>query len=131
MSEFSDHQTGYDVVEPETDISDFVQDSPEVPVETPSFSPTPEPVQGDVENVDEKTEETPVESSPESYNIDELYKLLQGWQESDQTFQTAVLDNQEYLKEQSKNLLSAAILLLFLVGVLTGVLFARVIWRKI
>ena len=130
MSEFSD-QPVYDVVEPGNDISDFVQDSPQETVEQPSLSPTPEPVEGNVENVDKEPEETPPEDSVKTYSFDDLYKLMESWKESQEAYQTVALDNQEYLKDQSKNLLSASILLLFLVGVLTGVLFARVVWRKI
>lgn len=129
MSDFSD-QPVYDVVDPEPDISDFVQDSPEQPVETPSLSPTPEPVKDNTETVENPTEETPVEDSSD-YSVDDLCQLLQEIKESDEEFQAAVLENQVYLAEQSKNLLSATILLLFIVSVLTGVLFARVLWRKI
>lgn len=129
MSDFSD-QPAFDVVDPEPDISDFVQDSLEQPVETPSLSPTPEPVQDDVENVEKPTEETPVEDSSD-YSVDDLCQLLQEIKDSDEEFQASVLENQVYLAEQSKNLLSATILLLFIVSVLTGVLFARVLWRKI
>ena len=127
MSEFSD-QPAYDMVEPGIDISDFVQDSPQETVEQPSLSPTPEPVEG---NVDKEPEETPPEDSVKTYGLDDLYKLMESWKESQEAYQTVALENQEYLKDQSKNLLSASILLLFLVGVLTGVLFARVVWRKI
>lgn len=130
MSDFSD-QPVYDVVDPEPDISDFVQDSPEQPVETPSLSPTPEPVEDNTEIVEQPAEEAPVEDSSSEYSIDDLYQLLQEIRESDEEFQAAVLENQVYLAEQSKNLLSATILLLFIVSVLTGVLFARVLWRKI
>lgn len=129
MSDFSD-QPVYDVVDPEPDISDFVQDSPEQPVETPSLSPTPEPVEDNTETVENPTEETPVEDSSD-YSVDDLCQLLQEIKESDEEFQASVLENQVYLAEQSKNLLSATILLLFIVSVLTGVLFARVLWRKI
>lgn len=130
MSDFSD-QPVYDVVDPEPDISDFVQDSPEQPVETPSLSPTPEPVEDNTEIVEQPAEETSVEDSSSECSIDDLYQLLQEIRESDEEFQAAVLENQVYLAEQSKNLLSATILLLFIVSVLTGVLFARVLWRKI
>lgn len=129
MSDFSD-QPVYDVVDPEPDISDFVQDSPEQPVEMSSLSPTPEPVEDNTETVENPTEETPVEDSSD-YSVDDLCQLLQEIKESDEEFQAAVLENQVYLAEQSKNLLSATILLLFIVSVLTGVLFARVLWRKI
>lgn len=129
MSDFSD-QLVYDVVEPEPDISDFVQDSPEQPVEMPSLSPTPEPVEDNAEIIEQPAEETPVEDSSD-YSIDDLCQLLQEMKESDEEFQASVLENQVYLAEQSKNLLSATILLLFIVSVLTGVLFARVVWRKI
>ena len=130
MSDFSD-QPVYDVVDPEPDISDFVQDSPEQTVETPSLSPTPEPVEDNAEIVEQPAEEPPVEDSSSEYSIDDLCQLLQEIKESDEEFQAAVLENQVYFAEQSKNLLSATILLLFIVSVLTGVLFARVLWRKI
>lgn len=127
MSEFSD-QPGFDSG---TDFTDSVQDSPQTPEAPPSVSPTPEP--DNVDKADSSTEQPPVEDNPESseYDVNDLYDLVLSLKESEEEFQAASLENQVYLAEQSKNLLSATILLLFLLGVLSGILFARVVWRKI
>lgn len=127
MSEFSD-QPGFDSG---TDFTDPVQDSPQTPEAPPSVSPTPEP--DNVDKADSPTEQPPVENNPENseHDVNDLYDLVLSLKESEEKFQVASLENQVYLAEQSKNLLSATILLLFLLGVLSGILFARVVWRKI
>lgn len=129
MSEFSD-QPGFDSG---TDFTEPVQDSPQTPEAPPSVSPTPEPEPDNVDKADSSTEQPPVENNPESseYDVNDLYDLVLSLKESEEEFQAASLENQVYLAEQSKNLLSATILLLFLLGVLSGILFARVVWRKI
>lgn len=132
MSEFSD-QPGFDSG---TDFTDSVQDSPQTPEAPPSVSPTPEPEPDNVDKVDKadsSTEQPPVENNPENseHDVNDLYDLVLSLKESEEEFQAASLENQVYLAEQSKNLLSATILLLFLLGVLSGILFARVVWRKI
>lgn len=130
MSEFSD-QPGFDSG---TDFTDSVQDSPpQTPEAPPSVSPTPEPEPDNVDKADSSTEQPPVENNPENseHDVNDLYDLVLSLKESEEEFQAASLENQVYLAEQSKNLLSATILLLFLLGVLSGILFARVVWRKI
>lgn len=74
-----------------------------------------------------------MENNPENseHDVNDLYDLVLSLKESEEEFHAASLENQVYLAEQSKNLLSATILLLFLLGVLSGILFARVVWRKI
>ena len=126
MSEFSD-QPGFDSG---TDFTDPVQDSPQTPEAPPSVSPTPEPKPGNVDKADSPTEQPPVENNPENSEHD-VNDLVLSLKESEEEFHAASLENQVYLAEQSKNLLSATILLLFLLGVLSGILFARVVWRKI
>lgn len=131
MSEFSD-QPGFDSG---TDFTDTVQDSPQTPEAPPSVSPTPEPEPepDNVDKADNPTEQSPVENNPENseHDVNDLYDLVLSLKESEEEFHAASLENQVYLAEQSKNLLSATILLLFLLGVLSGILFARVVWRKI
>ena len=129
MSEFSD-QPGFDSG---TDFTDPVQDSSQTPEAPPSVSLTPEPEPDNVDKADSPTEQPPVENNPENseHDVNDLYDLVLSLKESEEEFHAASLENQVYLAEQSKNLLSATILLLFLLGVLSGILFARVVWRKI
>lgn len=86
-----------------------------------------------MDKADSPTEQPPVENNPENseHDVNDLYDLVLSLKESEEEFHAASLENQVYLAEQSKNLLSATILLLFLLGVLSGILFARVVWRKI
>lgn len=71
-------------------------------------------------------------------NISDLQSILTEIQTSQKDFeeltvkyQEETLENDKVLIEQSKNLLSVSSLLLLTVGFLSGILLARIVWRKL
>ena len=111
-----------EVVNPPADTS--VSQSPEVTA-TPTPTETTEPPASGEDKPQEETEEKT------EYTVDDIYKLLKEHQKSEAEYQTQVLENDKVYIEQSKNLLSVSSLLLLTVGFLSGILLARIVWRKL
>lgn len=111
-----------EVVNPPADIS--VSQSPEVTA-TPTPTETTEPSASGEDKPQEETEEKT------EYTVDDIYNLLKEHQKSEAEYQTQVLENDKVYIEQSKNILSVVSLLLLTVGFLSGILLARVVWRKL
>lgn len=111
-----------EVVNPPPDSS--VPESPEVTA-TPTPTETTEPPASGEDKSQEETEEKT------EYTVDDIYKLLKEHQKSEAEYQTQVLENDKVYIEQSKNLLSVSSLLLLTVGFLSGILLARIVWRKL
>lgn len=111
-----------EVVNPPPDTS--VSQSPEVAA-TPTPTETTEPPASGEDKPQEETEEKT------EYTVDDIYNLLKEHQKSEAEYQAQVLENDKVYIEQSKNLLSVSSLLLLTVGFLSGILLARVVWRKL
>lgn len=111
-----------EVVNPPADTS--VSQSPDATV-TPAPTETTEPPASGEDKPQEETEEKT------EYTVDDIYKLLKEHQKSEAEYQTQVLENDKVYIEQSKNLLSVSSLLLLTVGFLSGILLARIVWRKL
>ena len=92
-------------------------------------TPTPEnevPVSGEDEN-----KEDAENSVSSTYTIDDIYSLLSDLKAGNEEYQTKILENQTYLVEQTRNILSVSSLLLLTIGFASGILLARVVWRKL
>ena len=92
-------------------------------------TPTPEnevPVSGEDEN-----KEDAENSVSSTYAIDDIYSLLSDLKAGNEEYQTKILENQTYLVEQTRNILSVSSLLLLTIGFASGILLARVVWRKL
>lgn len=70
--------------------------------------------------------------------VADIYNLLADFRQDNEDYQnnvaeyqTQVLENQTYLMEQTKNILSVSSLLLLTIGFVSGILLARVVWRKL
>lgn len=111
-----------EVVNPPPDTS--VSQSPEVTA-TPTPTETTEPPASGEDKPQEETEEKT------EYTVDDIYNLLKEHQKNEAEYQAQVLENDKVYIEQSKNLLSVSSLLLLTVGFLSGILLARVVWRKL
>lgn len=70
-------------------------------------------------------------ASTEEYTLDDIYKLLSEQAEKQDSYQKEVLENQKQSLEQSKDLLSVSTAILLAIGLLSGILLARVVWRKL
>lgn len=92
-------------------------------------TPIPEnevPVPGEDEN-----KEDAENSVSSTYTIDDIYALLSDLKAGNEEYQTKILENQTYLVEQTRNILSVSSLLLLTIGFASGILLARVVWRKL
>lgn len=65
------------------------------------------------------------------YSIDDIYALLSDYCKKQDAYQKEVLENQKFYMEQSKNLLAVSSAILLSIGILSGILLARIVWRKL
>ena len=108
-------------------------DVPATPVPVPEDTP----VSGEDVTPDDSADNT-TDTVTCTYSIDDIYSLLsdiktgnEEYQKTTTEYQTQVLENDSFLMEQSKNILSVSSLLLLTVGFVSGILLARAVWRKL
>lgn len=108
---------------PTTDTGTMESDVQVTPTPT---SENEVPVSGEDEN-----KEDAENSVSSTYTIDDIYSLLSDLKAGNEEYQTKILENQTYLVEQTRNILSVSSLLLLTIGFASGILLARVVWRKL
>ena len=89
-----------------------------------------EQVQDALQNQEEAEPGTEV-GTETTYSVDDIYTLLSDYCKKQDTYQKEVLENQKFCMEQSKNLLAVSSAILLSIGILSGILLARIVWRKI
>lgn len=85
----------------------------------------------DVLQNQEETEPDAEVGTETEYSIDDMYTLLSDYCKKQETYQKEVLENQKFCMEQSKNLLAVSSAILLSIGILSGILLARIVWRKL
>lgn len=85
----------------------------------------------DVLQNQEETEPIAEVGTETEYSIDDIYTLLSDYCKKQETYQKEVLENQKFCMEQSKNLLAVSSAILLSIGILSGILLARIVWRKL
>lgn len=147
-----------DFAPPEEAPSDTVEILPngDEPVITATPTPvqitaTPTPVPGATTTPPEKAEISPIpkeeenalgDSSETVHTIDDIYNLLservKALEEQDEKEEQARAEETEalteyrsYMVEQSRNVLSVSSLIFITLAFLTGIILARVVWRKL
>lgn len=63
-------------------------------------------------------------------NTDDVVVLLKEWQKEQQQYEKKVLDVQTFISDQTKNITSLFFLLVLAVGLLSGIILAKAVWRK-
>lgn len=63
-------------------------------------------------------------------NTDDVVVLLKEWQKEQQQYEQKVLDVQTFISDQTKNITSLFFLLVLAVGLLSGIILAKAVWRK-
>ena len=63
-------------------------------------------------------------------NTDDVVVLLRDWQKEQQQYEQKVLEVQTFISDQTKNITSLFFLLVLAVGLLSGIILARAVWRK-
>ena len=89
-----------------------------------------EQVQDVLQNQEGTEPDAEVETEAE-YSIDDIYALLSDYCKKQDAYQKEVLENQKFYMEQSKNLFAASSAILLSIGILSGILLARIVWRKL
>lgn len=87
-----------------------------------------------VQDVLQNQEETELDAevgAEAEYSIDDIYALLSDYCKKQDAYQKEVLENQKFYMEQSKNLLAVSSAILLSIGILSGILLARIVWRKL
>ena len=89
-----------------------------------------EQVQDVLQNQEETEPDAEIGTETE-YSIDDIYTLLSDYCKKQDTYQKEVLENQKFCMVQSKNLLAVSSAILLSIGILSGILLARIVWRKL
>lgn len=89
-----------------------------------------EQVQDVLQNQEETEPDAEVRTEAE-YSIDDIYILLSDYCKKQETHQKEVLENHRFCMEQSKNILAVSSAILLSIGILSGILLARIVWRKL
>lgn len=103
---------------------------------------TTPPEQAEVSPIPTDTETSLGDSSETEHTIDDIYNLLteqvKALEEQDEKQEQARAEEAEalteyrsYMAEQSRNVLSVSSLIFITLAFLTGILLARVVWRKL
>lgn len=85
-----------------------------------------EQVQDALQNQEEAEPDTEV-GTEATYSVDDIYTLLSDYCKKQDTYQKEVLENQKFFMEQSKNLLAVSSAILLSIGILSGILLARIV----
>lgn len=111
------------------------------PTPAPGVTTTP-PEQAEVSPIPTEGENALGDSSETVHTIDDIYNLLlervKALEEQDEKQEQARAEEAEalteyrsYMAEQSRNVLSVSSLIFITLAFLTGILLARVVWRKL
>ena len=111
------------------------------PTPAPGATTTP-PEQAEISPIPTEGENALGDSSETVYTIDDIYNLLservKALEEQDEKQEQARAEEAEalteyrsYMAEQSRNVLSVSSLIFITLAFLTGILLARVVWRKL
>lgn len=121
------------------------QDTPEN-TDSTEFTPTISPGAENPETTPEQTEETPTPSPDDgvqevkdySQKLEDIQKLLAEIQNEQTDYhisslelQTQITEEHKYFAEQSKNTLSVLVVIALILGFASGIVLARLVWRKI
>ena len=63
-------------------------------------------------------------------NTDDVVVLLRQWQQEQQQYEQKVLEVQTFISDQTKNITSLFFLLVLAVGLMSGIVLAKAVWRK-
>lgn len=138
-----------EITEPTPTPPEQTQETPATP--EPTIAPTDGEIQITPEPLPEATASTPTPEpdhtqEPETeYNMDDLYKLLDEWmiaQDEQRKTDTEALtqaatsyleaqtEYRNYMQDQARNIFSVNVLILLSLAFVSGILLARVVWRK-
>lgn len=132
-SNFTDTETTEVLVTPVEPMPSGVPDTVEntATLDGTEESSSPAPEEGTESGVGDGQPEQQPDQQTKTYSMDDIEALLTQWQTAQEEYETKTLENQEFLIEQSKNQLTLSYLSILVIGFLSGILLARVVWRKL
>lgn len=75
-------------------------------------------------------EEPETEQVIQAINSDDVTVLLEQWQAEQKEYEQKVLEVQSFISDQTKNITSMFFVLVLAVGLLSGIVLAKAVWRK-
>lgn len=125
-SEFQDSASENPVSPEGKEVSSEVTETP---------APPAEPVEEITSASDDEIQQESVDFSQDFENIQKLLAEMQKEQAefnaSSLEFQTQITEDHQYFMEQSKNVLSVLVVIALILGFASGIILARLVWRKI
>lgn len=94
-------------------------------------SPSPALDDGTESKAEDGQQERQPDQQTKTYSMDDIEALLTQLKTEQEEYETKTLENQEFLIEQSKNQLTLSYLSVLVIGFLSGILLARIVWRKL
>ena len=124
--EFQDSASENPVSPEENEVSSEVTETPVPPAE---------PVEEITSASDDEIQHESVDFSQDFEDIQKLLAEMQKEQAefnaSSLEFQTQITEEHQYFMEQSKNVLSVLVVIALILGFASGIILARLVWRKI
>lgn len=132
-SSFTDTETTEVVVTPVEPMPSGYPDTVEntATLDGTEKSPSPAPEEGTEAGAEDGQQKQQQDLQTKTYGMDDIEALLTQWQTAQEEYETKTLENQEFFIEQSKNQLTLSYLSILVIGFLSGILLARIVWRKL
>lgn len=124
--EFQDSASENPVSPEENEVSSEVTETPVPPAE-----PVEEITSASDDEVQRESGDFPQDFEDIQKLLAEMQKEQAEFNASSLEFQTQITEGHQYFMEQSKNVLSVLVVIALILGFASGIILARLVWRKI
>ena len=124
--EFQDSASENPVIPEENEVSSEVTETPVPPTE-----PVEEITSASDDEVQQESGDFPQDFEDIQKLLAEMQKEQAEFNASSLEFQTQITEGHQYFMEQSKNVLSVLVVIALILGFASGIILARLVWRKI
>lgn len=124
--EFQDSASENPVIPEENEVSSEVTETPVPPAE-----PVEEITSASDDEVQQESGDFPQDFEDIQKLLAEMQKEQAEFNASSLEFQTQITEGHQYFMEQSKNVLSVLVVIALILGFASGIILARLVWRKI
>lgn len=124
--EFQDSASENPVSPEENEVSSEVTETPVPPAE-----PVKEITSASDDEVQQESEDFSQDFKDIQKLLAEMQKEQAEYNASSLEFQTQITEEHQYFMEQSKNVLSVLVVIALILGFASGIILARLVWRKI
>ena len=124
--EFQNSASENPVIPEENEVSSEVTETPVPPAE-----PVEEITSASDDEVQQESGDFPQDFEDIQKLLAEMQKEQAEFNASSLEFQTQITEGHQYFMEQSKNVLSVLVVIALILGFASGIILARLVWRKI